>query len=112
MIGNIGRVNTGDIAMRHFTVVAQIGFLREFIPLGGEDAMAALLLERQADAADTGEKIDKCEVGFTGRRLTIGRVFEVGEHLRFHFQNRLPLCRRRRVLFLFPTANGALAVGA
>lgn len=44
-----------------FRVVHAVGLLRKLIPLAGEDAPAAQLLERHADPADAREQVDEGE---------------------------------------------------
>nr|BEP19579.1 hypothetical protein SUGSMm_03760 [Morganella morganii subsp. sibonii] len=67
MIRNISGCDPGDIAVRHLPEISEIGALGEFIPLRGEHTTAALFLKRQANSADTGEKIDKRESAMISR---------------------------------------------
>jgi len=55
-----GIVRNGiDVAVRALVEVGFIGDLRHFVPVGGEDTLAARALEGEAEAANAAEEVNK-----------------------------------------------------
>lgn len=72
VVGHVGDIHLRDVADQSMPglvrEIRQISFLRERVPLAGENATSALLLEAVPDAADAGEQIDEGESVVVVRR--------------------------------------------
>jgi hypothetical protein len=59
--GNRLGSDVANVACWHVAVPVLISFLRETVPLGGEDALAPKSFESDAETADAGEEVDEAK---------------------------------------------------
>ena len=62
MLRNLLGRNFRDVAERHGAEVCEVGLTGFRIPLATENAMIAHFIERNADAADSCEQVDKSKL--------------------------------------------------
>ena len=67
MFGNLGKV-LANVPHQFVLIFVKVRLVRDLcplVPLGAENALPALTLERRADPSDTGEEINHLEIGHT-----------------------------------------------
>ena len=62
VVGNVVRVNLGDVARWFFAKMSLVHRLRVFVPLGREDILTAKMLKAEANSAQTGKEVNRFEV--------------------------------------------------
>ena len=73
VLRNVGERDGVDVAVRFLAEVGFVGDLRESVPITGEDALAARLVECDAEPANAAEEIDEAEA-----RDKINRMNRIG----------------------------------
>lgn len=57
--GDVGYGDSVNVAVRALAEIGLVGLLTEFVVIGGEDALRAHFLKRDAEAADAAEQVNE-----------------------------------------------------